>query len=251
MALKMAVTLGVSLMENGAEIYRVEESIIRVLRSYGIKRTDVYALPNILMVTIETDEEISFTKMRRIFNRVPNFERVIQLNDLARTLSLEPLPLSEAFKRLREIDHLQDYSKKVNWMSYVLAAAAFVMMIGGNVCDALVAILCAAVGRLVCVPMERYHANGFFVTLVTSFLHNFVAFVCAEAFVGLHPNIIITGTLMLLFPGVAFMTAVRDVIAKDLSAGMFEGLEAIVVACAIAVGSALAYAMVPMLVRVI
>ena len=124
-------------------------------------------------------------------------------------------------------------------------------MIGGNVGDAIVAILCAAVGRLVCVPMERYHANGFFVTLVTSFLHNIVAFICAEAVVGLHPNIIITGTLMLLFPGVAFMTAIRDVIAKDLSAGMFEGLEAIVVACAIAVGSALAYALVPMIVRVI
>lgn len=247
----MAVNLGVALMENGAEIYRVEESVIRVLRSYGIKRTDVYALPNILIVTIETDEEISFTKTRRIFTRNPNFERVIQLNDLARTLSVEPKPLDYAFKRLREIDSLKFYSKQVNWISYVLAAAAFVLMIGGSLGDALVAILCAAIGRLVCVPMERYHANGFFVTVVTSFLHNFVAFICAEAVVGLHPNIIITGTLMLLFPGVAFMTAVRDVIAKDLSAGMFEGLEAIVVAGAIAVGSALAYSLVPIVVRLI
>lgn len=251
LALKMAVTLGVSLMENGAEVYRVEESIIRVLKSYGIKRTDVYAIPNILMVTIETDEEISFTKMRRIFHRNPNFEKVIQLNDFARKLSAKPIPLNEAFQCLREIDGLKNYSKPVNWISYLLAAAAFVVMIGGNVGDAIVAILCAAVGRLVCVPMERYHANGFFVTLVTSFLHNIVAFICAEAVVGLHPNIIITGTLMLLFPGVAFMTAIRDVIVKDLSAGMFEGLEAIVVACAIAVGSALAYALVPMIVRVI
>lgn len=251
LALKMAVMLGVSLMENGAEIYRVEESITRVMKSYGIKRTDVYAIPNILMVTIETDEEISFTKMRRVFNRNPNFEKVIQLNDFARKLSAEPVPLDEAFRRLYEIDGLKDYSKPINWMSYVLSAAAFVVMIGGNLGDALVAILCAAVGRLVCVPMERYHANGFFVTMIISFLHNIVAFICAETFVGLHTSIIITGTLMLLFPGVAFMTALRDVIAKDLSAGMFEGLEAIVVACAIAVGSAMAYALLPMIVRVI
>ena len=74
-------------MENGAEVYRVEESVIRVLKSYGIERTDVYAIPNILMVTIETNEEISYTKMRRIFNRNPNFEKVIQLNDFARKLS--------------------------------------------------------------------------------------------------------------------------------------------------------------------
>ena len=55
LALKMAVMLGVALMENGAEVYRVEESVIRVLKSYGIERTDVYAIPNILMVTIETN----------------------------------------------------------------------------------------------------------------------------------------------------------------------------------------------------
>ena len=237
LALKMAVMLGVALMENGAEVYRVEESVIRVLKSYGIERTDVYAIPNILMVTIETNEEISYTKMRRIFNRNPNFEKVIQLNDFARKLS--------------EIDGLKNYTKPVNWISYLFAAMSFVVMIGGNVGDAIVAILCAAAGRLVCVPMERYHANGFFVTLVTSFLHNLVAFMCAAAFGGLHPSLIITGTLLLLFPGVAFMTAIRDVIAKDLSAGMFEGLEAIVVACAIAVGSALAYAVIPSIVRVI
>ena len=238
-------------MENGAEVYRVEESVIRVLKSYGIERTDVYAIPNILMVTIETNEEISYTKMRRIFNRNPNFEKVIQLNDFARKLSAEPIPLNEAFHRLREIDGLKNYTKPVNWISYLFAAMSFVVMIGGNVGDAIVAILCAAAGRLVCVPMERYHANGFFVTLVTSFLHNLVAFMCAAAFGGLHPSLIIKGTLMLLFPGVAFMTAIRDVIAKDLSAGMFEGLEAIVVACAIAVGSALAYAVIPSIVRVI
>ena len=38
LALKMAVMLGVALMENGAEVYRVEESVIRVLKSYGIER---------------------------------------------------------------------------------------------------------------------------------------------------------------------------------------------------------------------
>ena len=49
-ALKLAVMLGAALMENGAEIYRVEESIIHVLRAYGLKRIDVYALPNIIIV---------------------------------------------------------------------------------------------------------------------------------------------------------------------------------------------------------
>ena len=55
---------------------------------------------------------------------------------------------------------------------------------------------------------------------------------------------------MMLFPGRSFMTAVRDVIAKDLSAGLIEAVEAIVVAVAIAIGSALAYASFPSIVGV-
>ena len=251
LALKMALMLGVSLMENGAEIYRIEESISRVLKSYGIKRTDVYAVPNNIIVTIETDEDISYTKMRRVYHRNPNFERVVCLNDFTRKISDAPIPLEDAFKILDEINKKPIYSIPINWFGYVMVAASFVVMIGGNFIDACVSIVSAFIGRLACVPMERYHANGFVITMVASFLHNTVTFVCAELFTGIHPNIVITGTLMLLFPGVAFMTALRDVIAQDLSAGMFEALEAIVVACAIAVGSALAYVLSPGIVRII
>ena len=94
-ALKLAVMLGAALMENGAEIYRVEESIIHVLRAYWLKRIDVYALPNIIIVTIETEEDVSYTKTRRIYHRTVDFERLIHLNDFTRRLSANPvLPLS-------------------------------------------------------------------------------------------------------------------------------------------------------------
>ncbi|MDO4281551.1 MAG: threonine/serine exporter family protein [Peptococcaceae bacterium] len=251
MALKMAVMLGVMLMENGAEVYRVEESILRVLRSYGIKRTDVYALPNIIIVTIETEEDISYTKTRRIYQNNPNFERVVRLNDLARRISTTPIPLCDAFRELKSIDRQKYYPLLVDWVSYVLAAASFAMMIGGTVWDGAVAILCTFLGRLARVPMERYHANNFFLTVVASYIHNVVAYAFAHAFVGLHVNTIITGSLMMLFPGVAFMTALRDVIARDLNAGMFEAMEAVVVAGSIAIGSALAYATFPYIARVI
>ena len=91
-ALKLSVMLGAALMENGAEIYRVEESILFLLRAYGAKRIDVYALPNIIIVTIETSDEISYTKTRRIHHRSVDFERLIRLNDFSRKLSSNSNP---------------------------------------------------------------------------------------------------------------------------------------------------------------
>lgn len=70
-ALKLAVMLGAALMENGAEIYRVEESIIHVLRAYGLKRIDVYALPNIIIVTMRR-RRMCPTQKRGAFTTAPS-----------------------------------------------------------------------------------------------------------------------------------------------------------------------------------
>ena len=136
------------------------------------------------------------------------------------------------------------------WLSYLLAAASFAVMSGGSLWDAGVSILCVFLARIVTTPMELYHANDFFTTLVATYIQLVVAFVFSTYFAHLHFNNIIIGTLMMLFPGRSFMTAVRDVIAKDLSAGLIEAVEAIVVAVAIAIGSALAYASFPSIVGV-
>lgn len=247
MALKMAVMLGVRLMGSGAEIYRVEESIHHVLKAYKFKRIDAFVTPNMLMITIETDEEISYTKMRRVYQSDPNFERLARLNDFTRNISDSPLPPKQAIAELEKIDKTKNYSAPVIWASYCLAAASFCLMIGGNLYDGLIAIICVLIARIICTPMEIYHANSFFITVVASFVHNAIAYAFVEVFPTLHFNLIVTGTLMMLFPGVTFMTAIRDVIARDLNAGMIEMLQAVVVASAIAVGSAMAYGIFPMI----
>ncbi len=249
-ALKLAVMLGAALMENGAEIYRVEESIIHVLRAYGLKRIDVYALPNIIIVTIETEEDVPYTKTRRIYHRTVDFERLIHLNDFTRRLSANPVLPEAGIDELSTYCIGCGYSPVVIWLSYLLAAASFAVMSGGSLWDAGVSILCVFLARIVTTPMELYHANDFFTTLVATYIQLVVAFVFSTYFAHLHFNNIIIGTLMMLFPGRSFMTAVRDVIAKDLSAGLIEAVEAIVVAVAIAIGSALAYASFPSIVGV-
>ena len=40
--LSTATEIGALLLENGAEIYRVEESVIRILQAYGVEEADVF-----------------------------------------------------------------------------------------------------------------------------------------------------------------------------------------------------------------
>lgn len=249
-ALKIAVSIGALLMRNGAEIYRVEESIRRILKSYGYKHSEVFAIPNHLIVTIENEDGEAVTRTKRIYSRSVDFQRVAALNDLSRKLSDHPMPFDAAIKEINYIKQQHGYSTPVTFLSYGMVGMFFTLMFGGNLPDGFVSCLAVFLGRLACMQMERFHANTFFITLTASFIHTTVAYLSVFSFPSLHLNHIIVGTLMVLVPGVAFMTAVRDIIARDLNAGIMEMMEAIVVATAIAVGSAASLALLPLLLEV-
>ena len=63
--LDVATDLGFHLAMSGAETFRIEESIQRVLQTYGME-SEVFAIPNCLIVSIEQPDSKPLTRMRRI-----------------------------------------------------------------------------------------------------------------------------------------------------------------------------------------
>ena len=70
--LDLATELGYRLSRCGAETYRVEESINRILSAYGIP-SETYAIPNCMTVTIMTDNDMPLTRMRRPFSLMSRY----------------------------------------------------------------------------------------------------------------------------------------------------------------------------------
>lgn len=61
----LTAEIGYQLMESGAEIYRVEESIQRLLTAYGVPHPDPFVIPNCIIVSFRTPEGKSLTQVRR------------------------------------------------------------------------------------------------------------------------------------------------------------------------------------------
>ncbi len=64
--LNLATSLGCLLAESGAEIYRVEESVYRLLQAYQGKDAQVFAIPSCLIVSLMAEDGRPVTRMRRI-----------------------------------------------------------------------------------------------------------------------------------------------------------------------------------------
>lgn len=73
--------LGILLLRNGAEIYRVEESVQRVLEIYGMSGINVFAIPSLILINFSADGH-NYSKSVRVRGTINNMERLNRLNAL-------------------------------------------------------------------------------------------------------------------------------------------------------------------------
>ena len=83
--LDLSTDLGYELAMAGAETFRVEESIQRVMTAYGVE-AEVFAIPNYLMVSITDKDGKPITRMRRIGSHGNNLDAVEKYSGLSRAL---------------------------------------------------------------------------------------------------------------------------------------------------------------------
>lgn len=236
----LGVDLGRQLMISGAEIYRVEESVMRLLTAYGLT-PQVFAIPNCLIVSVTTPEGHPITRMCRIPAHGTDIELLEQCNSLCRRLCQNPPEVEQAQALVYQLTaSSRQYPPRVVLLGYVAASAFFALFFGGGPWDFLSAALCGlAVGACLLFGRRLTGSNLFFRTAVCSALLAALAFALVTLGIGQNTEVITIGTLMVLVPGMALTNAMREIMAGDILSGLERTAEVILVATAIALGTAL------------
>ena len=81
--LDTAVMAGEILLESGAETWRVEDTMLRMLRMSGLKTADVLALTTGFVVTLDDPAMDSMTVMRSVESRATDLNRIHAVNQLS------------------------------------------------------------------------------------------------------------------------------------------------------------------------
>ena len=93
--LQITTEIGWRLLNSGAEIYRVEESIRRMLEAYGFPGAEVFSIPSCIIVTINDDSGHALTRLKRVHSSALDFDRIDRLNNLCRHICAERPELEE------------------------------------------------------------------------------------------------------------------------------------------------------------
>ena len=238
--LNMAAELGYQLMYSGAEIYRVEESVQRLLHAYGLERPEVFAIPNCVIVSVTTPEGHPITRMRRVPAHGTDIELLEHCNALCRRLCAEAPPLDEAQARTAALpEETPRHSPRWMLLGYGVAPGFFAPLFGGGRWDTVSAFLCGlAVGACLLYGGRFIGANSFFRTALCSALAALLAMLLVKAGVGRSVDVVTISALMVLVPGMALTNAMREIMAGDTFSALSRTADAILAASAIALGAA-------------
>lgn len=264
-ALTLATEAGHILLENGAEISRVEETMERIAAAYGVEDESFFVLSNGIIATGQHYARAEFIPIKGT-----QLSRVVEVNQLSREVERRrqerqsgpcrrdagaPMPVSELASRLQAIRTAPGHPAWEIILGIALGVSAFSILFGGSLTDAAATLACGLilgtfmayvsphlsrlignvagglVGGLLCIL--AVHSS----TLLLS--HSATLPLSPSATLHL-PNMII-GTIIALVPGVPFTNGIRDLANEDYIAGTTRLTDAFLAFLCIALGVALAF----------
>lgn len=230
------LNMGEILLSSGAEVNRVEDTLNRMGKAYGASKMNAFVITSSMILTMTYPDGESFTESRRILRPGgPDFVKVEKCNALSRECCSNPKPVEELREQLIEIQK-REMSLLRLYTGSTLAAAGFAIFFGGGLPDGLVA---ALFGLFICLCQRRldaYCANRVMFNLLCSFLMAAGVCLISRLIPCLKPDKIMIGDIMLLIPGLAMTSSVRDIIVGDTIAGIMRLVESLLWAFSLACG---------------
>lgn len=234
--LEFASDAGKVLLENGAEISRVEETMERIAENYGEKGEKFFVLSNGIFATGQSYASAEFIPIKGA-----RLDKVVDVNQLSRDIASQKMPLAEARKRLESIKHKP---AKPSWEQFLGAAfgcGAFCALFGGSLLDCLASLVAAVLLNLFAMKVTTPYLSKTLGNICAGFLGTLLCIIFNGLGFGENLGNMVVGTLILLIPGVAFTNGLRDVANEDYLAGMTRLIDALMMFLCIAIGVCFAF----------
>ena len=223
--------IGKLLLENGAETYRVEDTIGRILKSLCIEDSEILATSTGIFVCVK-----NHTKIERIKKRSMDLDHISKINDLSRKFVDKKINLEEANKILNNIKNEKLYSNFIINLCVGGTCFFFSFLFKGQLGDAINAFIVGFLLNIFTTFLSTKNIPNFLQTCLGGFFIALLSILNLNIGIGKDVDNVIISSLMPLVPGVCFTNAIRDIFAGDYISGGSRMFEAIVIAISLSIG---------------
>lgn len=240
--INLALEAGRILLKNGAEIFRVEETITRICNHYGLEKIDIFTLSHGLFLSVEDDKGEVHTRVKNVPLSGAHLGIVADVNELSRQIVEGKITLDEAQERIKEIDKTPKKAWYYQILGSGMAAGGFGFILGATPAESAVAFLIGCILHLWVLLAKRTHISKIVINIAGGIIITAAALTARELWADqtLRLNGMITGGIMPLVPGLGFTNAVRDLADGDFLSGTVRMIDALLVFVYIAIGVGIA-----------
>ncbi|WP_080872469.1 threonine/serine exporter family protein [Oceanobacillus timonensis] len=240
---KICLLAGKIMLAAGAETYRVEDTMDRIARAYGVEHPQSYATLTGLHFSPDYTSNSYFL---RITKRATDLHKIDNVNQLSREIVALQLPLEKAYSKLETLEtNVPTFSLSFQVLAATLVSGCFALMFGGTWPDFLPACLAGSIGYLTMILFDKIVEIRFLAEFIGSSFIGLTAATCFLLGFGASLEMIIIGAVMPLVPGLPITNAIRDLMAGHLVSGVSKGIESLLTAVAIGAGIAMVYGFFP------
>lgn len=233
--LELAMEMGQILLQSGAEIFRVEDTMRRVCSYFQVDSCNFFVTGNGIM-TSTRGKEHPYAKVQYIPVKGAQLDRVVAINQLSREIVAGKYESIEAMeRRVREIREMPPVSNRICYLASALASASFCVLFGGGLMDTVTAFV-AGYLLYIFLLLPGKHMSKIFSNICGGAIVTILCLTSYRMGVGQDLGHMISGAILPLVPGVAFTNGIRDIGGGDYLSGTVRLLDAFWTILCVAIG---------------
>lgn len=235
--LDAAMEAGHILLQNGAEISRVEETMERICRYYGVTTGEFFVLSNGIFTTGGHASDRTFARVQHIPVKGASMDKVIAVNQLSREIEEGKHDcIDDVEAHLAEIKRMRSFK---NWQMILASGVGsgfFCVLAGGGLIDSLAAFVAGLLLYVYVLKVSAPYLSKIVGNIFGGMLVVLISLACRHIGLAINLSHMISGTIMPLVPGVAFTNGIRDIANGDYISGAVRMLDAVLIFVSIAIG---------------
>lgn len=234
--LEVAAEAGHVLLENGAEIARVEETMERITAYYGATDRNFFVLSNGIFTTGSSESQGQYAKVEYIPLKGTQMEKVVEINAVSRAVERGEYTLDALREKVRQIRNMPAKPSWEQLLGSAFGSAGFCMLFGGGLIDSAASFVVGLILWAFILLAGRPGVSKILLNIVGGVLTTLLCFAFYQLGFGQNLGNMMIGSLIPLIPGVPFTNGIRDLANEDYLAGVTRLLDALFVFLAIALG---------------
>lgn len=239
--LDFTVHLGREMLFAGANLERVNETMERVCKAYGLHEVSIFSLSTTISISAKDAEGETKSRQVSVPGAAIHLDKLRKLNNLARKVCGENPNPTNLQDMLYEAVMVSSYSAWIEMAGFVIAITTLCRIFGGQWQELIVVALATVLAYWINRPLARAKLNRIITNIVNMFITTAIFFFTVWIGFTHEMMAMLTSMSLMFIPGVPLVNSMRNILCGNEMNGILELIKVILETLTICFGVFIAY----------